>query len=478
MQVSRLLVFLAITLFIAGCAYRPVNPPLDRAADDKYGYRLDTRTKHFTNQENLVVLAFSGGGTRAAAFSFGVLETLRDIDVRGPKGNTIRLLDEVNVITGVSGGSFTALAYGLYGDELFEIFPRQFLKYNVQGELLARTLNPLYWGELTSATWGRSEMAAQLYDEILFKGATYADLDRRSGPLVVATATDISSGARLGFVQNMFDVLCSDLSKVPLSRVAAASSAVPLVLSPVTINNYGGTCNYRVPDWLREFRRDEIDVRPAQRVVRRMHELERYADSAKVPFVHLVDGGLADNLGMRGVLEVLEASEALRLQGLPSPIDNVKRIIVFIVNSLSVQPTDWDLRERAPNDIEILLRATGVPIDHFSYEAVELLKDITTRWENMGRIRNSAAMAANRDPAIGRLMDGPQARIYAIDVSFTALNDATELEYLNRLPTSFVLPDEAVDRLRAAARKAIHESPEFRRLLRDAGATIVPAPAP
>jgi NTE family protein len=74
-------------------------------------------------------------------------------------------------------------------------------------------------------------------------------------------------------------------------------------------------------------------------------------------------------------------------------------------------------------------------------------------------------------------MRSPNAEIYAIDVSFSALSDAKERAFLNEQPTSFVLPPEAVDRLRAAAGKIILASPEFQRLLKDAGATIVDAPA-
>ena len=101
-------------------------------------------------EENLVILAFSGGGTRAAAFAYGVLEALRPMVVVGPKGNRARLLDEVDLVTGVSGGRFTALAFGLYGDHLFDTYETSFLKRNVQGELIARVLNPLHWG-----AWGR-----------------------------------------------------------------------------------------------------------------------------------------------------------------------------------------------------------------------------------------------------------------------------------------------------------------------------------
>ena len=75
---------------------------------------------------------------------------MRRIEITGPKGNKARLLDEVDVITGVSGGSSTALAYGLYGDKLFDIYESAFLKRNVQGELIGRVLNPGNWGALSS----------------------------------------------------------------------------------------------------------------------------------------------------------------------------------------------------------------------------------------------------------------------------------------------------------------------------------------
>ena len=243
---------LAVLLGLGGCATAPINPPIAHA-DPTAGYRFETRKQYARNKEDIVVLAFSGGGTRAAAFSYGVLEALRDTEVVGRNGQRERLLDSVDVITGVSGGSFTALAYGLYGDRLFSEFEQRFLKRDVQGELIGRAVNPANWGSLSSPYWGRSELAADLYDEILFNGATFADLQRGSGPMIVASATDLSSGARFYFTQKMFDMLCSDLGAVRLSRAAASSSGVPVVLSPVTIDNYGGTCGYREPPYFARF---------------------------------------------------------------------------------------------------------------------------------------------------------------------------------------------------------------------------------
>src|SRR5450432_1274183 len=167
---ATLILSLALAVLLGGCATRPINPPITQA-DPSTGYRFETRQALAKDKDNLVILAFSGGGTRAAAFSYGVLEFLRKTEIVGPKGNKVRLLDEVDIITGVSGGSFTALAYGLYGDKLFTEYEQRFLKRNVQGEIIARTFSPAYWTKLGSTGWGRSELAAQFYDEILFHGA-------------------------------------------------------------------------------------------------------------------------------------------------------------------------------------------------------------------------------------------------------------------------------------------------------------------
>ncbi|MBP0639395.1 patatin-like phospholipase family protein [Cupriavidus sp. AcVe19-6a] len=463
---------LASSLLTCGCASRPVNPPLAHA-DPNTGYRFTTRPQYSTTNENLVVLAFSGGGTRAAAFSYGVLEFLRKTEVVGQKGNRSRLLDHVGVITGVSGGSFTALAYGLYGEKLFDDYEQRFLKRDVQGEITVRTLNPAYWPSLWSGGWGRSELAADLYDEILFNGATFGDLNRANGPFIIASATDISTGARLAFTQTTFDVLCSDLNAVRLARAAAASSAVPVVLTPVTLNNYGGNCGYTAPEWVKPFINTSDAPRPAARATRHLKEEAELEDSIERPYIHLVDGGVSDNLGMRSVLDSLELIEALHLVGLPSPLDRTRRIVVFVVNSLSTPKTAWDKSESPPGTLEILVKATGVPIDHYSYEATELLKDSQARWHAMRQVRQSSAFAGNKDTDIATTLRTPDTTIYAIDVSFAQLTDKAELGYLNQLPTSFSLSAEAVDRLRAAAGKIILASPDFQRLLRDVGATIV-----
>jgi len=254
------------------------------------------------------------------------------------------------------------------------------------------------------------------------------------------------------------------LSAIRLSRAAAASSAVPVVLSSITIDNYGGTCGYRLPSWSKLFLDNPNPPRPAARTIKRLQELQEYADREQRPYLHLVDGGVSDNVGMRGVLDVLSAFESLHGLGIKTPYDHVRNIFIFIVNSLAIPPNDWDKHENPPGLLDVLVKATGTPIDRYSYDTVETLKDDQARWAQMREARELIKPYPALVEKLPFIVNAPDINVRVIDVSFSALPDKAEQDYLNRLPTSFVLDDEAVDRLRLAARAAILASPEVKRL--------------
>ncbi len=472
---SRLAVLALAVAVLGGCATRPTNPGIEHI-DPAKPARVERKSDLAEDNATLVILAFSGGGTRAAAFSYGVLETLRDMQVTTKSGRNVRVLDTVDVITGISGGSFTALAFGLYGDKLFDMYESSFLKRNVQGELLTRAINPLNWPALGSEGWGRSELAANFYDEILFKGSTFKDL-KRDGPRILVSATDLADGTRLIFNPENFDVLCTDLSSIRLARAAAASSAVPVVLSSITIDNYGGTCGFQPPSWTKLFMDNPNPPRPAARTVKRLQELQAFANREERPYLHLVDGGVSDNVGMRGVLDVLSTFEALHAAGEKTPYDHVRNVFVFVVNSLATPPNDWSKHESPPGLFDVLMKATGTPIDRYSYDTVETLKDIQARWAALREVRDAIKSYPALAEKLQPVMRAPEINIRVIEVSFDAVPDKAERAYLNTLPTSFVLDNTAVDRLRVAAKQAILASPEVKRL-QDAGALRMVGPGP
>ena len=276
------------------------------------------------------------------------------------------------------------------------------------------------------------------------------------------------------FVQQNFDVMCSDVSGIRLARAAAASSAVPVVLSPLTIDNYGGSCGYEPPEWVRPFIGATKPPRPAGRMLRRLRDLRAIEEAQGDRYLHLVDGGVSDNLGLRSLLNYMEAFEALRALGKPTPLDHVKRLIIFVVNSVSTPSFDWNKSENPPGTLPILVKTAGVPIDRYANEWVELLKDVDARWSMLRQVRGSPSFTKNADSGMSQIENAPDAEIYPIEVSFQALKNEAERERLNELPTSFALTDAAVDSLRTAAAQIVLESPELREALKDEWAGVDP----
>ncbi|MDM0110550.1 patatin-like phospholipase family protein [Variovorax sp. J22R133] len=468
MRSARFFVCVIVALALAGCASRPINAPVAQV-DPQSGYRpqLLVPKRQNNDPQTLFVVSFSGGGTRAAAFSFGVLEELRRTEIT-VDGQRRRLIDEVDIITGVSGGSFTALAYALYGERLFDEYEQRFLKRDVEGALVRRVANPFNWWKIIGGSGGRSELAAEYYDEILFEGATFRDLLGKNAPVAVATGTDISTGSRLAFSQNDFDLLCSDFNSVRLSRAAATSSAVPVVLSPVTFNNYGGTCGYQFPPWVKDATKFEKNARPAARSLQRYREMEAFQNSQERPYIHLVDGGVADNIGVRGVLEALEELQFSTIYRSEAGFSRLRRVVLIVVNARSAPRTDWDRIESPPGTVVQLLQASGVPIDRYSFETVELMKDFAEitkiqRELQVARLRLAGASEAQAEASVRKVS------AHVLDVSFEALDDPQERASFMNLPTSFVLSAQDVDRLREVGGRLLRQSPEYESLVLEFG---------
>ena len=240
-QVSRM-IGLVLVLTVTGCAnFSKIDKPISQWAPHGETQMVGDRSTDL-----LVLLAFSGGGTRAAAIAYGVLKTLADTEMTTENGRR-SLLHEVDVISSVSGGSFTSAYYGLRGDKIFEEFEDRFLRRNIEGALIRQVLSPLNWIPLMSPKFGRGDVAAAYYDKHIFDGATFADLQRPGAPVVVINATDLATGMRFPFVHNFFDLICADLDQLPLARGLTASSAVPVLFTPITVKSYAGTCGYELP---------------------------------------------------------------------------------------------------------------------------------------------------------------------------------------------------------------------------------------
>jgi NTE family protein len=198
-----ILVLVVCSLTLSGCVALNIENTRLEKADPMHGYRPRSPAQRRDPGKAIIFLAFSGGGTRAAALAYGVLEELRATKIGGDESQS--LLDEVDTISGVSGGSFTAAYYGLYGERIFDEFEPRFLRKNIQLALILQSLKPWNFVRLLTPSLNRSDLASRYYHENVFDNATFADLTVAGGPKIHINATDLSSGDRFTFNQDSAD---------------------------------------------------------------------------------------------------------------------------------------------------------------------------------------------------------------------------------------------------------------------------------
>lgn len=417
----------------------PNNKSIKQIEPDK-GYRAIGIQRKPVG-EHQVILAFSGGGTRAAALSYGVLQELRD--TRLPTaGKPVRLLDEVDMISSVSGGSFTAAYYGLYGDDIFQRYENDFLRKSVQSSLVDNLLSPSYWFHAMFSGINRTDMAVDYYNRTIFHGATFADipLDRR--PFIEINATDLSTGAHFSFAQGYFDVLCTDLSSFPVARAVTASSGVPMAFPPVTLKNHAGECSIEHSPLAVLLDKTGFDNAREEELVKNFRS---YLDTGKRPYIHLVDGGVSDNLGLRAVLDRNELmNHEITLQHRIQP---VKDVLIILVNAQVKPEEPLDKTYQAPTMLQTAGALSDALISRYTVETRALVKS------------QIQALEAELHAA------GQDVHFYFAEVDFSSLESPGLQQYFNNLPTTLELSNEEVDTLIEAGRRQLRRSPDFQRFM-------------
>jgi NTE family protein len=442
--------------FFSSCtAQYALNPKLEfKTRENPFQSKLVSPGK---SDELFLILAFSGGGTRAASLSYGVLEALDRVEMPAPKGiqsadnAPIRhtLLDEVDLVSGVSGGSFTAAYYGLHGRDAFKDYREKVLLQDLQGGLLWGLITPVNWVRLWSPRFGRSDMAQEFYDYMIFHGATLGDLASGKGPAVVILATDATDGIVFPFIPSQFALICSDFEKFPLARAVAASAAFPGPFTPIILKNYAGQCDHRVPAWITEAL---AKPDPASRVYYNAVMTKTYLEPDTKPYIHLIDGGVSDNLGIRGIMETIAAKGGIRDALKEGRLAKTRRVVFIIVDAQTQEKPRWRLVDEIPGLGAVLGASSTIMINKYNFETIDLLRRYAGEWTYEGE-------AAGKKPI----------EIYIIHVTFAALPDKAEREYFQEIPTALTLPAEQVDKLREVAGRLLYAQEPFNKLVTDLG---------
>ena len=226
MSFRSLCALLVLTL-ACGCMPSPVHNRRRDTFDPQDGYRFSSLAPGNGNTDSLfVILTFSGGGTRAAALAMGVMEELRDTTITW-EGQERSLLDEVDVISSVSGGSLAAAFYGIYRERMFDDFAEEILYRDIQGSLIKAVFSLSNSFRLWSPYFGRTDVLAESFDHGVFERQTFADLNRiGTRPYIIINATDAALGTQFSFTQDQFDLLYSNLDPFRIGHAGAAYGAV------------------------------------------------------------------------------------------------------------------------------------------------------------------------------------------------------------------------------------------------------------
>lgn len=491
-------------LLLTGCFSHSDNTQL-AAFDPEAGHRPDIRA--ITEDGKLVVVTFSGGGIRAASLAFGALQGLDGLS-RQADGSS--LIDQIDYVSSVSGGSVTAGWFAMNGASgvrgpAGDAYRQTFLEHSHTWPLAARGLNPVALGGYLFTDYKRIDVLADYFASGPIGKATMGEVTQRyrdrKSPFVILNAADMTYGYGFSFTQNSFDLLCSDLTTFRLADAVAASAAFPFAFSPITLRNYSGEgCAWQrdslwktagQPAWIDSVLQN-YDVAgrgntarsPAPNDIPFLREarIRRTFLKGENKYVHLLDGGLVDNLGIKPLImmddkpsETPGLRNRYRPDNIQSPYDKVERILFVVVNARSDNPDDNNQREYPPGLFDTFSAVVGSPLDssilNIQHQLTAELGSVTGREPAfVAGMGTAAALPPGAPPP----KTGAMAYIATVDFDLipdqiaAGRNDGGDCRRdFKRLATSWSLEPKQIAALIGVSRVLLSRSPGLAKFLED-----------
>lgn len=290
------IVSLVITalLSVQGCAFLQLDrganeyqPLDDHTATVSSNSVLSSQKLEVEQQIPFVRLAISGGGSRSANFAAAVME---ELDRYG-------FLENVTAISAVSGGTLPAAYYALHKNDRDWNWRRlrELMRTNFYNEFLWKHFNP--WGLLNYifTEYNRSDMMADVFDDILFHRSTFGDLPA-GPPQLIINATAFPGGQPWRFTEQNLRSINSRFDTYPIARAIAASTSVPGIFNGIPLRNYQTAGSYT--------------------------------------YIHLLDGGIEENLGLQTLLDMYRQSvQTPSMYWYDEKSTPIKACFIFLVDS-------------------------------------------------------------------------------------------------------------------------------------------------
>jgi NTE family protein len=460
MRALRVLRIVVCAALLSGCTSVIHNEPINRPlAANALELPRPSRDVEGTTDDVAIALAFSGGGTRAAAFSFGVLSGFNDATVKTRNG-TVPLSDRIDFVSGVSGGSVLAAYYGLKRNAALKDFKQRFLLRNAEESLqtdlsLANIARGLQGGINDTTAFPR------WLDANLYNGATFRDLLTQRRPRVWINASDIYNRTPFVFGPATFGTLCSDLSTYPVSLAVAASAAVPVFFAPVVIQNYPGGCPLPLPGFIARVHANP-DAPPL--IAAYADALERY-HSGDIRYVKLLDGGLVDNYGLAGFTIARLASRTAYGPMSPAEAVRLRRLLFLVVDAGRAPSGDWSKTVAGPAGVDLIMATSDTATGAGAVQSYSTFDDAMDSWrEALIKWRCGLSAAERHRYGAPPGWSCRDIKFFVGRLAFDQLGPERAAQ-LNAVETRFKLPPQQVDMLIDAGRDALKSSKAYREFL-------------
>lgn len=447
---------LMLALATSGCslsskwAYRNAPLPAPTPAVRLATFNVNNTRGGKAPNKVLVLLALSGGGSRAAYFSEQSMFKLEK--VLAPDYD---VLSKVDLISSVSGGSLTAAYYclsrdpdasetqsdtaGLWTEEAFrKLIDHDYIfgyRGLIVGGYIIRPYNlPRSW--FTAYT--RTDVMADVFENgvyepssLKFGSPTFADLNSQRPFLILNAGNGTQDygvekfGTPFTFTEQGFRNICSDIYSYPLAYGVMASAAFPGVFNYMTLADF----SLQTPS----------GGRPATH--KRPPDCPTTPDQGPSAYLHLFDGGTVDNLGLESVRQVIIDQR-----------DNYDYFVVISVDSYQQSGSD-----RTKPDVRGFW---GHLIDSDALTTYDSLltsnrDDIVAEFSGGDlKIEDSAGPKqpkANGAPSGEEKTHRKKPQIVFWHVTFDNIKDSSLKQRIESIPTDFSLTDESRHAIEDAA---------------------------
>jgi NTE family protein len=467
MRPSRVPRVVACAALLVGCTSaiqnEPINRPLAVTAKEAIALASEAEPVY---EDLTIALAFSGGGTRAAAFSYGVLSAFHDTTIRTRTG-PVPLSERIDFVSGVSGGSVLAAYYGLKKQAALNDFKQRFLLRNAEEALHT----DLSLGNIARGLQGGINDSTQFprwLDANLYNGATFKDLPTSSRPRVWINASDIYNRTPFVFGSATFGALCSDLETYPVSLAVAASAAVPVLFAPVVVQNYqnhSGACPVPSPEFIARMRSDDT-APPLMKAY--ADALDRYR-SGDIRYVKLLDGGLVDNYGLAALTIARLGSRTPHGPLSPQEAVKLRRLLFMVVDAGRAPSGEWAQTVAGPAGVDLIMATSDTATGAGALQSYSTFDGIMDDWHTaLVKWRCGLSEADRRKYRAPPGWSCRDVRFFVGRIAFEQLGPERARQ-LNAVETRFKLPPEQVDLLIHAGRDALRTNSTMQSFLKSLG---------